>query len=446
MTAPLMRTSLEGLRITQFDGRSALEAHQFLQRFIQQRLGSEYAAFLAEPLCDNDGVVWYTDRAGDPVNVADLTSDQRAAIEDKALDYLQALDTLAADLEAQGTRDEARMGAMLKAAIQTPSNTEGLLFAVGDEPVLIGWGARDDTPNPPSTPMITILTAAQAQRRSLSAPFLTESESKPEPEPLRPPPPEPKESKPEVIERVVFVSEPRDVLGRDWLTPSLWMLFTVLLLGIYVMLFQACGFLFLQGSFGYCTPTIIVANSEPRDDSLDRLLAKNRQLEERIDATRRVASTAPDCNRQLTERNNLVDPEVEERRTAQGGAVGAVTVTLIWDDPADLDLYLQCPDGVYINHQNTQACGGELDVDKNAGGVVVPKPVENITLQKEGWIAGQYHIQVKSFSVRPESVVPTPFKVQVRFERETGVPEVKSYDNLSVGKDDIINVGQFSVP
>jgi Ca-activated chloride channel family protein len=61
--------------------------------------------------------------------------------------------------------------------------------------------------------------------------------------------------------------------------------------------------------------------------------------------------------------------------------VGDITVTLCWDDRADLDLHAICPNGNHIHFGDKQGGsiegGGYLDVDMNVQGESV-EPVENV--------------------------------------------------------------------
>ena len=55
-----------------------------------------------------------------------------------------------------------------------------------------------------------------------------------------------------------------------------------------------------------------------------------------------------------------------------GAASAPLTVTLLWNAPVDLDLYLYCPDGSAVGWQSgvgvyNPACDGKLDHDMQAG-------------------------------------------------------------------------------
>ena len=72
---------------------------------------------------------------------------------------------------------------------------------------------------------------------------------------------------------------------------------------------------------------------------------------------------------------------------------GNVSVSLAWENLADLDLHLICPGGSKIYYGATTACSGKLnqDVNKNKNGT--RQPLENITLT-ENSPEGQYVVRV----------------------------------------------------
>lgn len=106
--------------------------------------------------------------------------------------------------------------------------------------------------------------------------------------------------------------------------------------------------------------------------------------------------------------------EFNERVQQAGGTVGAVAVTLIWNNKNDLDLVVLCPTGERLYYNNPKACGGGLDVDKNAGKRLTDKPVENIRWPEGEAPAGEYQVAVKYYARKAGDQPPaTPFQVRV---------------------------------
>lgn len=105
-----------------------------------------------------------------------------------------------------------------------------------------------------------------------------------------------------------------------------------------------------------------------------------------------------------------------QRERAMGGEQ---QITLAWDGPADLDLYVECPNGQVIHYRQQRACGGVLDVDMNAeGGRRSNRPVENVAWPDRP-PSGRYRVFVHYYDWESRRT-PVPFTVRVRIGgRET---------------------------
>jgi hypothetical protein len=116
----------------------------------------------------------------------------------------------------------------------------------------------------------------------------------------------------------------------------------------------------------------------------------------------------------------LAENEVRERsflgRLRMAGArSGAVTVSLIWNDINDLDLHVVCPDGARIGFDNKQACGGLLDVDRNAhGSALTRQPVENIVWSRKPALSGTYTVKIHFFRRHDAAAAESAFSVRLR--------------------------------
>ena len=230
------------------------------------------------------------------------------------------------------------------------------------------------------------------------------------------------------------------------------------------MLLTACGIAGLGGGapwLSFCPP---VATSSPGDRALQAERARSHLLEERLDRLRLALADAPPCPlpapEQVAERpppqplpepdpeppvepeppppppqaphpgrrpppppEPLPEPdpaprppppadEFDRRGEREGGQRGAVQITLLWDNGNDLDLHVHCPDGSHIWYAGMWGCGGQLDIDANAGGPQTLSPVENVTWPV-GAPSGPYRIEIDHFSNHggPE---PTRYRVRVR--------------------------------
>ncbi|NBC32942.1 MAG: hypothetical protein GVY13_09735, partial [Alphaproteobacteria bacterium] len=113
--------------------------------------------------------------------------------------------------------------------------------------------------------------------------------------------------------------------------------------------------------------------------------------------------------------------EFDRRVEREGGQRGEVQITLLWDNGNDLDLHVHCPDGSHIWYAGMWGCGGQLDVDANAGGPQTRSPVENVTWPG-GAPSGPYRIEIDHFANHggPE---PTRYRVRVRIGEEVRIYE-----------------------
>ena len=124
--------------------------------------------------------------------------------------------------------------------------------------------------------------------------------------------------------------------------------------------------------------------------------------------------------------------DVAARLAREGARIGDVTISLVWNDEADLDLHVYVPKrplddvGEHISYSQKKSkvheCV-ELDVDMNASESLRSKePVENVYAgdAARGIKApiGNYRVEVENYAYHGEGAAyrPIPFKVQVRMD------------------------------
>jgi hypothetical protein len=108
------------------------------------------------------------------------------------------------------------------------------------------------------------------------------------------------------------------------------------------------------------------------------------------------------------------------RLTRAGARSGAVTVSLLWNDTNDLDLHVECPGGEVLNYRQKQACGGILDIDRNAHpNALTNEPVENIVWTRKPNRPGEYAVYVHFFKQHDPAASSSEF--ELRLKRGTSV-------------------------
>jgi len=98
--------------------------------------------------------------------------------------------------------------------------------------------------------------------------------------------------------------------------------------------------------------------------------------------------------------DTLADNFFNFRLERENASMGVFSISLMWNDAADLDLHVICPSREEINFMNKISdCGGILDVDMNRGPEYSEEPVENIYWEKNP-PSGHYKIYVKNYNNR----------------------------------------------
>jgi len=95
--------------------------------------------------------------------------------------------------------------------------------------------------------------------------------------------------------------------------------------------------------------------------------------------------------------------ELKKRLAREHAKIGDITVSLIWNDPSDLDLCATIHQGkkaTLINKFKKKACGAHLDVEMNESETAnfSLQPVENIYFTSP--VAGYYRIWVRNANMR----------------------------------------------
>lgn len=105
----------------------------------------------------------------------------------------------------------------------------------------------------------------------------------------------------------------------------------------------------------------------------------------------------------MSDIEEITNMMMNTRIAREGGNMGYLTVTLMWDDIADLDLHCVTPDDEHIYFRNrVSRCGGILDIDMNNNWTNMSEhPVENI-MWKTQPPKGVYTFSVENFNLRTD--------------------------------------------
>ncbi|MCF8479931.1 MAG: hypothetical protein K9H25_05830 [Rhodospirillum sp.] len=435
---PVTDTNLSGLRPRGVLGKRVIDNWERLDEHLRATLGDAAADLFAEPVPGSMGKVsWYgpegevedgtsPDTGTTPVPLTSLDEAKQAAVLDR-LDTLRGQIRGEIDnLRASGRREATDLADVLESALSLPAVKPGpdrsginpldYVHVVGDQPVLVNWGVEAEH---------------QFASKDPFREFVRLSE---------PPPVKPKEAPAATLAAAPVVVAPVAVDGvvtesLGWLTGLLWLLFALLIAAIFYVLLLGCGLDRTGFLSNHCpVPTRAAPDTTGEDPDqraeLDRLLAEFNRLP-RCDTQARV--TPP------REEHQVEQDEFAERVANEGGRDGDVTVTLSWDGPSDLDLHVVCPDGTEINFQNARACGGELDIDTNAGSQRLPNPVEHTVFETMP-ADGRYKVRVHNYTHRGPGSGPIPFKVQLKKGDEVIVQDGR------VSGRELTDVLEFTVP
>ena len=254
-----------------------------------------------------------------------------------------------------------------------------------------------------------------------------------------------------------------------WLAGLLWLLFTLLVMSILYILLAGCGvgmpgaaWLQARSLVNLCpvavaqdtTDPVLLIQEESRQGILEeelrrlRLALAEEQRSCRIESAEALRPAPepvpvpeptpepapepvpepeppppePEPTPPEPEPEPEPEDEFDERLEREGAQDGEVTVTLMWNGDADLDLHVICPNGQEIDYTSTRGCGGNLDIDMNGVRVMSREPVENV-VWPAGAPPGRYIVRVNNFDPRSDGSGPTPFRLRIVNGDQTEIVE-----------------------
>jgi len=352
---------------------------QIRQLFQNDPSTSSLRHFFAEPIVRQTEVAWRTSLPGNCQLVADLSAEEQARCKEHLQSIKGQLDSLIEKINSR-SRGETLHAQVLAKMMETPDLGRAL-FRVGDNLVLAEWGCLKPGQEPPRKDIVAIYdglfpnvptasTLASPAGQNLPDDAVLPAEpSSPNPpppltrEPSSPPPPPPP------LERSV-----RPTGWSFWR----WLILLLLLLLLIFGILRAC--------------------SDMR--SCD-LVEQNEALDGKIDEKIEQCSNGGKTSKQRV-------------KEAGGEEDCEYCIRLVWNNTADLDLWVTEPNGkiIYAMEKESALTGGRLDVDSNADSKTkTDTPVEQIFWLKQP-PSGDYQIAVKLYDA--SYLKNTQFKVEVR--------------------------------
>lgn len=383
----IVTTPLDGLRPL---GTAGQRSFALITRAARDNFSEAHELLFAEPVPSpvGDTIDWYSGAGATLTPISQLGDDRRQRVLARLGELVADFLGYASRLESSNDPEEKRLGTALRNATEVPD--ESYIYASGDQPVVVCWSH--------------CLNVRQAPRGVLSAHI-----------PAKPRP----GHQPvlgaglagSVARRQVYPGAAVAVLAHEsdfgWLAWLTWFFIALVTGTIIYLLVTACGLNGI-GALNFCPARVAagVTTEEDRGAGLrDELARLQRDLgvselqclpvvpepEQRAE----VVPAPPEVSGE--EEPDDFSQRVEEEG---GDTEGAITVSLIWDTPTDLDLAVTCPGGQTIYFQRPNLCGGNLDVDANANDRrIMTNPVENVTFSENPPV-GRYKITVILYKSR----------------------------------------------
>ncbi len=408
-----------------------LSQYDQLIRLVAERLSPDHAFLFAEPSPgEPNATSWYARSIGKPIRLSELPPDQALRLRKTAEALLGEVRDLAARMEADKA-GIAEYGKLLRDACIIPDMEK--LWSVEGRPVFVDWGMRSGEDSESAKVGAITGEAVRSAGPTPQGPIEGAGRSPgdaagPAPDRLDGQTSNSSSTAPgaDAISQAVGIRSRRPF---PWWS-LLWLLFAILLLAMAWRLLTACalGHLWPDGVRQYVTNNCPASPALVAGDAAIRAAEKQNQ-EREIALARKLAACEKDCPppppqpppappplppQPRTEAPRLI-PDLEQR--IPPNLRGKLEVTLAWDGPSDLDLYVYCPNNQSINFSNKIACGGKMAEDLNvSGGSSDAKPVEHIAWEVVPTPNGQYSARVKMFAKHSDPRPSIPYTMVLRHE------------------------------
>ena len=406
-------------------GQIVIQVWQQLAGHLRQVLSPEHAALLAEPQLDQDrGVTdWYSQAPGAVAVLEEMAEPARSAARDTLTRLVQGVRAEVTKLRASRRDSDKLLAELLALALVTPA--AGSVRVMGTQPVLVAWGHA--TVNSAPAPELLLGQLSRAPGIATGSGNMD-----------------------------IVGPPPAEALRRPWAAIAALIL-AVLLLLLFLLLLWRDPYGWFRAPPQQCVvaPGGLELSERLRGEQeregqlrqeilleLQRLAGRRLACPPVVRAPEPARPTQPVGPLPPTQPAGPLPPNPDaERARREGAQTGRVQVILGWDDVNDLDLSIICPDGQSsIFFGRTQACGGTLDVDRNAGGAPTNRPVENIVFERDP-PPGTYRIVVTHYATHSGGPRVSAWRVTLR---RAGRPEETFSGSVATGE--AVTVTTFTVP
>ncbi len=207
----ISRTDVGAYRSIGVSGSPAFQSSGQIFDVLERRLSKRHRQVFAEPVTDgrSQDIDWWTDAEGPVTAYADMSPEEQDALRQEVGGLFSDIEQTAQSLITANKGDSAAVGALLRAAMQSPAPVG--LYRVGESPVVILWGHE------PQTNQVSPIMA----------------------DPVRPPPP----GTPPITPDAPLPQEEEPEERRGWIFPAWlrWLLLALLLLLLAFFLLRACA-------------------------------------------------------------------------------------------------------------------------------------------------------------------------------------------------------------
>jgi hypothetical protein len=380
---------------------------------VTTRVGARHAALFAEPepVGDGSALDWYVPGLTRAARLSALPPDQARAVQTTLGAISRDIRNYADQID-RGPRSPSNRALVeaLRNALCVPGPE--YVYAVAGQPVLVAWAYQFERQPPLEVGLV----------RSIPLPGEPASSPSPHDHPFRERAYEaaaatPSDNAATAQESVSLPPRPRPGVGASaapaaavrkafpgaWMLWPLWLIFAALVASLFWVLLGACAI----NVGGSAWPSITWCGGNPGAAEASQVADLQGLVDNLQEQVARRSRACPAGQLTVLQPPAPAPPtqeEIKKRQETHEAQSGALDISLAWNGPADLDLHVQCSNGQTINFRSQRACGGQLQIDMNAGGEQSSEPIEHVIFPSTGDLPpGALNIGVSWYAEKGET-------------------------------------------